>query len=696
MFEKRCRTVRSMKKFLCILLALCTLLLSACATKKDEDPVESGQETESQVESTEPVEKEEPFYPVLRFVAASDIHIKDGNDTQTNRLAKMVRQMTAYAKSGADGYGKLDAIALCGDITDDGKAVEFNTAKNALDANMDAETQLVITTGNHDWRAFKTQSVAEFEKIFGDKCAMKDEVIGGYHFITLVGGSDRGLAFSQADLAKAESMIEAAIADTGKDKPVFVFQHIGNLNTVAGTCTDMDTLMNTATTDLYGLQSKYENLVVFSGHSHFPAGDECSVHQDRFTSVNTGGLYYSTQSVMDGKEIVVPNKFNMAQCLLVEMDAEGRMRIRCWDVLRERFTEESWLIESFDKDAFVYTPDRFSEKDLFFAEGSKITVDQIQDSSVQISFPAVPAESLMGRVYEIVAKDQAGNTVFKEYVGVEYFNEAYDVPLKHGISGLSPNTEYTVSVRAINSLYSAEITDEGTLYSQPISASFKTASAGARDGADIVDAWIDAGKKTISNAAASQIAAQINGTPNIFKDNTIGRDVIKFSGTSGGTVKFDYSDFADRLKDSMSFEVYFKLDGLPTGEYVAVSAAMEKGGFGLLAYREGRKCQFGFHDGTKYHYLSFPYEVGKYYHVVAVYDGSVYTLYVDGEKAASVTIGGMLYFPSEAAQVLFMGGDTNAVGNGYSVAYSQCTIATLRVYSYALTAAEAKVLYNNR
>ena len=439
------------------------LLLTACAMKEPDAPQENESQEETQSESTEPVVEEEPFYPVLRFVAASDVHVKDGSQTQSDRLAKMIRQMNAYAKSGADGYDGLDAIAFCGDITEVGATNEFVAARKVLDDNMETGTELVITTGNHDWTTHGANSISEFEKQFGEGCTMKDEVIGGYHFITVVGSTGKGMTFSKSDVEKAEALIKAAVEDTGEDRPVFVFQHIGNVDTAAGTCAESDAVYNNATTDLMEMESKYENLVVFSGHSHFPSYDECSVYQGEFTAVNAGCLYYAMGSMVNQKEIQMPDKYNMSQCLLVEMDAEGRMRIRCWDILRDQFAGKQWLIESWNQEDFVYTVDRFSEKDIFFAEGSQVRVEQVYESFAYINFPSVPAESLSARVYEVCVQDRAGNILSTEYVGVEYFNEKYDELIKFGVSSLSGDTEYTVRVRAVNSLYTASMRARNSL-----------------------------------------------------------------------------------------------------------------------------------------------------------------------------------------------------------------------------------------
>ena len=147
-----------MKKFVAIFLILCTLILAACNNDTPDIPdvtdppadttaapsLDAPTATDAPV--TEASVIEETFTPVLRFVAATDTHIRATNNTQAERVAKMIQQMTAYAESGADGYDKLDAIAVSGDITNDGTAAEFEVAKKVFEENIKEGTELVITT----------------------------------------------------------------------------------------------------------------------------------------------------------------------------------------------------------------------------------------------------------------------------------------------------------------------------------------------------------------------------------------------------------------------------------------------------------------------------------------------------------------------------------------------------------------------
>ena len=637
-----------------------------------------------------------PFKPVLRFAVTSDIHVTTADGRQAKRTADMITQMNNYAANGADGYNKLDAILIAGDLTDNGKASEYNVVSDIFTNNVKSGTKLVLAMGNHDWNTLKGESRDKFEMIFGNGATMMDSVIGGYHFITIYADSNNGWEYTQELSSQADKLIKAAIADTGEDKPVFVIQHIGNVDTAVGTCSPSDAKANTASKILANMQSKYDNLVVFSGHTHFPANDECSIYQDKFTSINTGTLNYAMRSMLNNSWVDMPDRHNIAQSFLVEIDADSRMRVRCWDVLQGKFVGETWLVEPWDKEDFYYTPDRFTKDDIFFADDAKVTLGMNTAGLATISFPPVPTESLSGRVYKITLKDAGGTVKQTLYKGVEYFNESKEL-ISVGLSGLAVGKEYTVEVCAVNSLYTAEISSRGTLTSKPITLTF-TASGSTPDGAaDLVDLRIDASTGKITNAALPMLTPTVIGAPTVTTDATIGKGVMVFDRSTENVVKIaDYSAVASTLADSMTFEAYFKIDEKPTGRYDSVVSAQQGGGFGIDVYADNvnnGQIMFHFHNGTKYVSLGTQYVIGQYYHLTAVYDGSTYKLYINGELKGTADVGPMLSLPVNSAKNIYFGGDTNESGGCQEAA--KCTVAGFRLYSYALNAVQVGEAYSS-
>lgn len=448
-----------------------------------------------------PAPDNDGFTPVFRFVVASDMHLSATNpDTSMNagRFRDMFVQMNEYA--AAQEYDGLDAILLAGDISDGGTPADLALAKSIIDSNLKESTELVITMGNHDFWGNKsnpTAMIGQFESYFGDVNSHK--VIGGYHFITLCADKDRagdpGWNYSESVAEYAKTELAAAYEAVGRDQPIFVLQHVGNLNTCGGTC---EHTSGGGVSTLDSLYKQYPNVVCFAGHSHFACNDECSIHQRDYTSIATGGLYYSTRTMLGGNYLPMQNMNQMAQNYVIEIDKNHAARIRCWDILQKKFVGETWSIDSWKKEDFIYTEDRFLEGDLFFAEDTKINVGEIGAYEAEISFNPVPEDSLTARIYKVTVKDEAQKVVCERYLSRDYFNEPKD-PLSTIVSGLKPQTSYSVEAVALNSLYCSELNRADTsvegrlpvMHSQTIQARFTTTSKPEKP-ADEVLAFNDA------------------------------------------------------------------------------------------------------------------------------------------------------------------------------------------------------------
>ena len=178
--------------------------------------------------------------------------------------------------------------------------------------------------------------------------------------------------------------------------------------------------------------------------------------------------------------------------------------------------------------------------------------------------------------------------------------------------------------------------------------------------------------------------------------------IINKSPYSGETVahsyfNIDYSknqDFKDTLNDGYSIEtiLMFEEDKTPTKEIKAIGSS-ESGGFYISVKTDGkRKLCFTTHDGKNRQVLdSDAIVLGKYYHVVAVFDTATDKayLYVDGTlKGSVVADGNKVKFPTSTnAQRLVIGADPTdnkkIVQAGW---YGD--IGMVRVYDESLSAAD--------
>ncbi len=440
-----------MRKLIKILLALCLTMATfgmAFSCAKPDNNTGGG-----------PKPPSTSFNPVFRMVVASDMHVSNANEQGLSngaRFSQMFSQMYSYADSQA--YKKIDAVLLAGDITDYGTDSDFNYAKSLITQGIGQnDTEVLITMGNHDFWGDKSkpaERISAFESVFGPSSSHK--VIGGYHFITLCASgyraTDPGWDYTQAEIDYVTAELASAYAQTGSDKPIFVMQHVGNSNTCGGTC---EHTSGNAVPTLDNLYKQYPNIVCLSGHSHFACNDECSIHQRDYTSIATGGLYYSTRTTLNGTSVDMENRYEMAQNYVIEIDANSKMRIKCWDVLQQKFVGDTWEIKSYEKEDFIYVEDRFVDGDLFFEDGATVTVEDLTAYSATLTFNPVPQNSLTARVYKIEVKN-GNQVVCLRYYGHDYFNES-SKPISIEVSGLTPETNYTYSVQAINSLYCSEI-----------------------------------------------------------------------------------------------------------------------------------------------------------------------------------------------------------------------------------------------
>ncbi len=633
--------------------------------------------------SAENGEESDEFRPILRFAVTSDIHITNTALDNSTKLAMMIKRLSEYS---AGGYDKLDAVVITGDIADNGWTEQWLEAKKILDAYMPDDVKQIIAMGNHDYYKHAEESVRLFEQIFTDCASTSDTVINGYHFI-IAADDLNGYSISAAQAKKIDSMISAAVADGKGEKPVFVINHIGN--------PPVEGSEDPAISSLWDITKKYDNVVLFTGHTHSILHDERSVTQGDFTRIHVGSLYQFHLPTYSGDGDIEYDNESNAQCWLVELDAQNRMQMRCWDIYQDKFVGRTWLFESWDKENFVYTKNHFTSDDIFFADDASVSVTPVSVDEVKVTFPPVAETSLLGKVYEVTVKDVEGNTVAQLHRGCEYFRADHETPLSVIVPSLTPGDEYTVSVRAMNNPYSSNILEsDGTLFSQPISTRFRIPDYSLELKADLVDTVI--AEDGISNAAPFDFPYVASGEPIISFDESIGKNVIIFDGTIAGTVKVGpYTPFSQYISKDLTFEAYFKVDKAPSLSYLPIISAQQNAAFGLTAsaFENGKgTVDFRISDARfRFKTIGFDYLLNTYYHVIASYNGSFVSLYVNGEFVGEIETKDTILLPNDAAQYICFGSSPDGMGNCESASY--CTVVGFKLYSYSMNAEQASTAY---
>lgn len=389
-------------------------------------------------------ERVENFEPVLRFAVCSDVHLS--NEESGVRNAGKFREMfsTAYELSAQSDYKKLDAVLVAGDMTESGKAEQYEIYTGLTRECIKDGTQLLTVMGNHEHIEYRDTNTPEKAiEVFKDYVSDEvdyHKVINGYHFIG-VSYDASGKEEYKTKLEWLRAELDKAVEDTG-DKPVFVVQHPHAALTVYGS-------VNWANMDIRKVLKDYPQVVDFSGHSHYAANDPRSIHQSTFTAVGCGAItgamgnlsYISGDEYGDG---------DSATFWLCEVDAEGNVRLRLYDLVSDCFYEgvDYFLTDVGNNKRRAYTWNRMMAQDTAptFPDGAKITAETNENGEISITFPEASGY-YRAENYKITLSSN-GEAVENKVVLSDYTRATdFEKTVSFGELG---EGQYTVKIRAFS------------------------------------------------------------------------------------------------------------------------------------------------------------------------------------------------------------------------------------------------------
>ncbi|MGL4772596.1 MAG: metallophosphoesterase family protein, partial [Clostridium sp.] len=428
-----------MKKRLCKKIILTTLITSLMTT----GIIPSGIKIkEANAAIKFPTWKKLEDKPNLRFAVLSDVHAGPTKLTENRRLMNVFSSIYQLDPS-------MDAVSIVGDFTDSGSQIEYNTFKSIVQLSKKPETNLIISMGNHEGN-----TADRFKNTTG-KNPRENISIKGYHFITLSPRSEDtvyGGNRYNLDEEWLRKQLENATAED-PSKPIFLFMHHGIKDTAYGTD-------EWNTPDLGGLLKDYPQVLIFSGHSHYPLNDPRSIYQKDFTSINT-----STNSYFELEEgmmygTIPPNAQNASQIMVLDVDGT-KVKIRKLDLLSGKYIGEDWVIDTAQgKDGFKYTSDRAEKSSVpYFTEGSSIKVNSVNKNGCTLTIEQGKVNNILGdnndeivHSYKYDFINKATGKLEKSY---KIWSEFYFLPmsktLTQSFSGLKEGVEYEVVVTAFNS-----------------------------------------------------------------------------------------------------------------------------------------------------------------------------------------------------------------------------------------------------
>ena len=369
-----------MKKFLSILLAaILTFSLVAC---NNTPPANTSESSSSSSESTSSSEQTssgnevdttkifDETKIVFSFAAISDIHIgNDASNVEENKFKSALLQIKDFAaKNDADG---IDAILAVGDLFEGSGYGGNNNLmleyKKIYESVFDPTvTPMIHTPGNHDlkWDNTAKSVAATQNSMLGANYFLTDIdqdilaaegnrhcVVNGYHILTLLPVTSTAVSYTQA----TKTWLDQTLSKITTENPnayVIVLTHPMIYDTVYGSTLgreDGTTLTDMwATSDLTDILSKYNQVITFGGHLHFPLNDPRTIMQTAFTSLGCGSVNY--MAIEDGKyenmatATTMKDKNEYSQGLICQIDENGNMRITRMDFYNKTTIDTAWEI----------------------------------------------------------------------------------------------------------------------------------------------------------------------------------------------------------------------------------------------------------------------------------------------------------------------------------------------------------------
>ena len=604
----------------------------------------------------------------LPFGVISDIHLKDTPD-ETREDINLKKALQNFKNNN------IKVLMVAGDIADLGETNAYNKFNRIFNevfpVSVDAPKK-VLVMGNHDYNYNYAQSVSAAQTNFTNTLGVSlntNITVDGHHFIGLsTEAGDVGGLFTDTSKTWLRQQLEAANAEDSS-KPIFICVHQPVRNTVY--------LSDAWGTDaLNDVLKDYPQVVLFAGHSHAVLEDERSIYQKDYTCVGTSTLSYA--ELETGKANgSVPSRANEVAQGLVGKVSNTAVTLERRDFHNDCKIKNDWTIPlPINKTNFTYTDARANVSVApYFQSGSTVTASNITGYSCTAAFSQAKHSDIV-QSYRIKVTNSSTGTVAKDflifsdfYLGLSRMSPTMSYP----ITGLSPSTNYEVSVYAIESFGKQ---------SEPISTSFSTPQDTVT--ADILN--VNFTDSTGKDSSSNNTSYQLKQNAKVALDSSLHKKVLVLDGSSYA----NYSTSAEqisRIKSQFTFEAVFKMNSIKSQ---VIAENCEGSGIGFESDSTG-KVELWVMIGSSYKRIGVQLSAGTYYHLLATYDGSAIKLYLNGTLVNTMTgISGNVIYPSGIPMCI--GGDPSTTGTANLLLDGN--VGLLRIMNKAISASEVTNHYN--
>ena len=326
---------------------------------------------------------------------------------------------------------KVEVIIFAGDIGEKGTKYAFdlfNKTYKSIFNSSSYEPILNIIMGNHDYLNDEIESIEIKQQRFENSIFQKPfshKVINNFHFINW-GSEDSSDDHCNMNITWAKNQIEYSIKNSTNEKnPIFITTHVNPKNTVYGS----DDWGNKMIFDLF---NNYNQIISFSGHSHYPLIDERSIFQDNFTAIQTQAVAYldCEYGFENGKMIKDQfDDWNLSlrnpMGIIANVDI-GKIVFKRFSIENFSFYDKEWIVDFpiFKKDFRYLNNSRFekSKKPFFdfevkeFLNGGFFENNQIKKFDNDINyFNKINKISKINNVSDVIVVDYYNNLPIIEF-----------------------------------------------------------------------------------------------------------------------------------------------------------------------------------------------------------------------------------------------------------------------------------------
>ncbi len=727
-----------MKKFLSVFLVLIMIFgLVSCKPNNPDQTTESTTDKQPTNEQQDPTTVFDETKIVFSFAAISDIHI--GNDTsnkEENKFKNALLQLKEYAaKHDADG---IDAVFAVGDLFEGSGYGGTNTSNNIKSYKQiyesvfnPTETPMIHAVGNHDlkWDNTAKNVAAEHNNMLGSNYFLTDVdqnslaaegnrhcVINGYHILTLLPVTSTQVSYTQA----TKNWLDRTLAEITAADPnayVIVLTHPMIYDTVYGSTlgrepgtglTDM-----WATSDLTDILSKYNQVITFGGHLHFPINDPRTIMQTAFTSLGCGSVNY--MAIEDGKyenmasATTMNDKNEYSQGLLCQIDENGNMRITRMDFYNKTTIDTPWEIShptSDDSHLTKYGKDRGNAENnqapvLSTLEAVLGTPNASGKQNVSIKFAAATDDEFAHHYtleFKMAGKTRKTFNILSDFYRVKSADQMKKT-FTHTIGMLGPN-DYEVILTAY---------DSWGAVSESISLQFKVEGKAEETIKTEVYADFDFANGTVTdsknNVTVNSNSATVKKTQVSVGGKTAEMDALVIT-ASGQNVICTFNnlkteaDVVTFAENGFCVEAFYVM-GQKGPAVQGVICGTESGGWGIAEDKTGKPYFITGIVGNSYNsgsYAKTASSTTELVHVVGIYDfkNQKQLIYVNGVLQQEQPIkNGFCVGKGSAFNMFCLGADVKPDGSAGDFISPNMTMVDAKIYSGVLTEAEITAAYNN-